>query len=120
MNEASKQFQEVLDECYTLPTHRKIKFLETLMFYFTISARGIWSDDKSSDAEKIEAFKWLNELSHRIWNLLFEIQRGEDSDSIVRLYENIKFYGKQSGLLGSHLSPALFAAFETFKANSSL
>ncbi|WP_343691319.1 hypothetical protein [Chitinophaga sp.] len=120
MNEARKQFQEVLDELYTLTTQKKVKFLEALIFYFTITARGIWSDDKSSDAEKVGAFKWLNELSHRIWNLRFELQRGEDNDSIVRLYENIQFYGEQSGLLSNHLLPAILAAFENFKANSSL
>ncbi|OQP58941.1 hypothetical protein A3860_39090 [Niastella vici] len=116
MNEAHIQFQEVFDELYALTIHKKMKFLEALMFYFTITSRGIWSDDKPSDAEKVEAFKWLNELSHRIWNLQFELQRGEDSDSIIRLYENMKFYGEQSGLLRSHLLPTILAAFENFKA----
>ena len=116
MNEAYKQFQEVFDELYALTIHKKMKFLEALLFYFTITSRGIWSDDKPSDAEKVEAFKWLNELSHRIWNLLFELQRGEDSDSITRLHENMKFYGEQSGLLRSHLLPTTLAAFEKFKA----
>lgn len=116
MNEAHKQFQEVFDELYALTIHKKMKFLEALMFYFTITSRGIWSDDKPSNADKVEAFKWLNELSHRIWNLLFELQRGEDSDSITRLYENMKFYGEQSGLLRSHLLPTILAAFGNFKA----
>jgi hypothetical protein len=62
MNEAHNQFQEVFDELYALTIHKKMKFLEALMFYFTITSRGIWSDDKPSDAEKVEAFKWLNEL----------------------------------------------------------
>ena len=116
MNEAHKQFQEVFNELYALTIHMKIKFMETLIFYFTITSRGIWSNEKPSDAEKVEAFKWLNELSHRIWNLLFELQRGEDSDSITRLYENMKFYGEQSGLLRSHLQPTTLAAVENFKA----
>jgi hypothetical protein len=110
------QFQEVFDELYELTIHKKMKFLEALLFYFTITSRGIWSDDKPTDADKVEAFKWLNELSHRIWNLLFELQRDEDSDSITRLFENMKFYGKQSGLLRSHLLPTTLAAFENFKA----
>ena len=116
MNEAHKQFQEVFDELYELTIHKKMKFLEALLFYFTITSRCIWSDDKPTDADKVEAFKWLNELSHRIWNLLFELQRDEDSDSITRLFENMKFYGKQSGLLRSHLLPTTLAAFENFKA----
>lgn len=116
MNEAHKQFQEVFDELYELTIHKKMKFLEALLFYFTITSRGIWSDDKPTDAEKVEAFKWFNELLNRIWNLLFELQRDEDSDSITRLFENMKFYGPQSGLLRNHLLPTTLAAFENFKA----
>ena len=101
---------------YALSIHKKIKFSEVLIFYFTITFRGIWSDNKPSDAEKAEAFKCLNELSHRIWNLLFELQQGEDANNIIRLYENMKFYGEQSHLLRSHMLPTTLAAYEKFKA----
>ena len=113
--EQRKQFQETFDKLHTLSSLEKIQFLEELLFYFTIAGRGIWSDDQLSEFEKIEAFKWLNELTHRIWNLRFELQRGEDTDSIIRLYENMKFYSEQSKTLGGHLVPTTIIAFESFE-----
>src|SRR4051794_24487956 len=103
MSESNKQFQDVVDELYNLTISDKIKFLDELLFYFTLTGRGIWSDDHPSGPEKIEAFKWLNELCHRIWNIKSELQQGEGNESITRLYENMKFYGEQSDLLKSHL-----------------
>jgi hypothetical protein len=69
-----------------------------------------------ASAEKGDAFKWLNELAHRIWNIKFDLQRGEDNDSITRLYDNMKFYGEQSALLKMHLVPTTLGAFKNFKA----
>lgn len=117
--EPRRQFQEVFDELRTLSRSDKIQFLEYLLFYFTIAGRGIWSDDQLSDSEKIEAFKWLNELTHRVWNIQFDLQREEDDDSIVRLYENMKFYSEQSKTLGSHLFPTTILAFESFEKKRS-
>ena len=115
MSESHKRFQEVVDELYSLTIPDKIKFLEQLLFNFTLAGRGIWSDDKPSDPEKVDAYKWLNELSHRIWNIRFELQQGEDNDSITRLYENMKFYGEQSDLLRMHLVPTTLDALGNFK-----
>ena len=115
MNESNKRLQEVVDELCYLAISDKIKFLEELLFYFTLAGRGIWSDDKPSDPEKIEAFRWLNELSHRIWNIRSELQQNEDTESFTRLYENMKFYAEQSDLLRMHLVPTTLNAFEKFK-----
>jgi hypothetical protein len=115
MNERHEQFQEVLNKLYTLTVVDKIKFLEDLLFYLTIAGRGIWSDEQPTDAEKVEAFKWLNELLHRIWNIRLELQNGEGADCVTTLYENIKFYGDQSTLLRMHLVPTTLGAFNIFK-----
>ncbi|RPD43411.1 hypothetical protein [Paracnuella aquatica] len=116
MNEQHQQFQNALEELSTLANPDKVRFLEELLFYFTISSRGIWSDEKVSEFEKVEAFKWLNELCHRIWNIKFELQREESNDSITRLYENMKFYREQSELLRVHLVPTTLGAFRNFEA----
>jgi len=115
MNEQHKQFQNALEELNTLPNPDKVRFLEDLLFYFTISSRGIWSDEKVSEFEKVEAFKWLNELYHRIWNIRFELEQEKSNDGITRLYENMKFYGEQSELLRVHLVPTTLGAFRNFK-----
>lgn len=113
--EPRKHLQKIFDELRTLSGSDKIRFLEDLLFYFTIASRGIWSDDQLPDSEKIEAFKWLNELTHRVWNIQFDLQREEDDDSIVRLYENMKFYSEQSKTLGSHLAPTTILAYKRFE-----
>ena len=115
MKETHEQFQEVLDELGTLAHFDQIKFLDDLLFYFTIAGRGIWSDEKPSDAEKVDAFKWLNELLHRIWNIRSELQNDEGHDFVTRLYENMKFHGDQSTLLRMHLVPTTLGAFNIFK-----
>lgn len=70
-----------------------------MLFYFTIAGRGIWSDEQSTVAEKAEAFKWLNELIHEIWNICFALQGAKETDYANRLYENMRIYGEQSSLL---------------------
>lgn len=115
MNTAYTKLQETLNELDAFSVSDKIIFLEVLLFQLTIAGRGIWLDDRPSDSEKVEAFKWLNELSHRIWNIRLDLLRGESDYSIIRLYENLKFYGEQSNLLRSHLAPITLSALESFK-----
>ena len=76
-------------------------------------------DYYSSDPEKITAFKWLNELTHRVWNIIFGLQQDENSDS-VGLYENMKFYAEQSLLLRSHLVLTTIIAFKNFLERGSI
>lgn len=116
MTNTHELFQEVFDELYTLSIRNKIVFLEVLLFHFSITGRALWSDNNVTDKDKVVALKWLNELCHRIWNIIFELQIGEDKESITRLYENLKFYGQQSDLLRVHLVPTILEAFENFKA----
>ena len=115
MIDTHKHLQEVLDEFFKLQPKEKMLLLDDILFSFTISGRGIWSDDEPSDKEKVEALKWLNELSHRIWNIKHELTQGEDKDSSVRLFENLKFYGEQSALLQVNIVPAILLAYKAFK-----
>ncbi len=81
----------------------KIQFNEILLSQMTIMNRAIWSDSGYSDKIKIECLKWSNELAHRIWNLIFELRRGEDNNSENELAENINFYRQQSKDFAGHL-----------------
>ncbi len=115
MNSAYIKFKVALNALDAFSTSDKILFLEALLFQLTIAGRGIWSDDQPSDSEKTEALKWLNELSHRIWNIRFDLLQSESNDIIIRLYENMKFYEEQSNLLKSHLVPTILSTFENFR-----
>jgi hypothetical protein len=116
MNDQYQQFKEAFDELFTMGVDKKIFFLQTLLSSFTIAGRAIWSDETTSDKEKVEAFKWQNELCHRIWNIISELQQGEDNDSVTRLHGNMKFYGEQSKLLQSQLVPTLLDAYRRYKS----
>jgi hypothetical protein len=92
----------------------KILFNELLLSDLTVMNRAIWDDSKTTDKTKIECLKWSNELNHRIWNLLFELKRGEDKDSENRLADNINFYRKQSEELGGHLGATIKGAVNRY------
>lgn len=109
------KLQKSLKELVSLPLADKILYLEEFLFYLTLTARGIWSDEAATDSEKLAALKWLNELAHRIWSLRADLKKEIDDDSVNRLYEHMKFYAEQSELLRTHLVPTALGAFERFK-----
>ena len=49
-----------------LSSSDRVYFYEKLAHNITISVRAIWSNEEKTEAEKIEAMKWLNEIQHRI------------------------------------------------------
>lgn len=81
--------------------------MELLLSNMTTMHRAILDDPKTSESTKLECLKWSNELAHRIWNLLFELKRGEDEDSATRLAQNIDFYRKQEKELAGHLGATI-------------
>ncbi|MGF2411558.1 hypothetical protein [Ferruginibacter sp.] len=115
MEKSEIELQYVFDELHQFSITDKTKFLEVLLFYFTLAGRGIWSDSVQADTAKVNAFKWMNELLHRIWTIHFELHQGKDHDSIKRLFENMTLYGAQSDLLSMHLQPTILGALETFR-----
>ena len=55
----------------------KIKFTEMLLFDITVMNRSLWSDPNISDKFKVESLKYSNELTHKIWGLLFGLKKKE-------------------------------------------
>lgn len=120
MNETQQQFQDVFTELYKLDYPGKKKFIEGLLFYFTIAGRAIYAAEKETDANKLAAFNWLNELTQRVCNLNHDLQHISGDEFVTRLYDNIKFYGGQSELLRIQLMPTTISAFEFIKRTMSL
>jgi hypothetical protein len=112
MNEQQLLVQQVFDNLFLATTQQKTNYIEDLLFNLTITGRGVWTDEKSNDAEKVNAFKWLNELTHRLFNMLYELRRGNNEDTITSLYNNLKFYSEQSDLLRSHLNPTILLTYK--------
>ncbi len=49
-----------------LDSEAHLTYWEKLAHNLTISCRGIWSNDKYTDVEKIEGMKYVNEVLHRV------------------------------------------------------
>ena len=105
MNTNHDDFREVFDEVNILSVADKVKFFDDILFCSTLSGRAIWSDDHATSEEIVNAFKWLNELQHRVWNIRSDLQHTEECDSLTKLYDNMKFYGEQSSLLNKLHAP---------------
>jgi hypothetical protein len=49
-----------------LSDEQRLHFYEVLAHNLTVAIRGIWSDERTSDAEKVGRMKWVNEILHRV------------------------------------------------------
>ena len=57
----------------------------------TVCARGIWSDEHLSDAEKVHQMKWLNEIQHRVIGKLRDAKPwpdGEFFEGVLRAHSD--------------------------------
>jgi hypothetical protein len=53
------------DNTMKLSEEQRLHFYEVLAHNLTVAVRGVWSDSETSDAEKVERMKWVNEVLSR-------------------------------------------------------
>tara|TARA_B100001245_G_C22695359_1_gene339108 strand:+ start:246 stop:593 length:348 start_codon:yes stop_codon:yes gene_type:complete len=109
-------FPEAIDWLSTKTLTDRTFFIKLFLSDLTIMNRAIWDDHTTSNETKIECLKWSNELSHRIWNLLFELEKGQDDYSTTKLAENLRFYQQQSKELSGHLAASFKGTVEVFNS----
>ena len=109
-------FPEAIDWLSTKTLTDRTFFIKLFLSDLTIMNRAIWDDHTTSNETKIECFKWSNELSHRILNLLFELENDRDNQSVNKLAENLKFYQQQSKELSGHLAASFRGTIERFNS----
>jgi hypothetical protein len=109
-------FYEAIDWLSKKTLDDRITFTKYLLSDLTVMNRAIWDDHTTSNATKIECLKWSNELSHRIWNLLFELENGHDDQAVTKLTENLKFYHYQSKEFSGHLAASFKGTIERFNS----
>ena len=51
----------------TAAVHARRRVYEQLWFELTIVGRDIWSRQDLQASEKLDGFKWRNEIQHRVW-----------------------------------------------------
>lgn len=102
IRQSEDQIIGIQDLLASVPPTKRLAFCERLAFDLTIVNRDIWSNDGLSDAEKLNALKESNELLHRLWGLIWKLQRDE-GEAFNRLFDNCSFYVQQAPELGRPL-----------------
>ncbi len=98
----------------------QIHFLEKIPLLITIAIRDVWLDDKASDAEKVEAMKWINEFNHRLLNTMFSFKSEPKDDAIQAVYDNVLYYARQDDITKGCLGWVMVAAYKrTCKSSNS-
>jgi hypothetical protein len=75
-----------------LSDEQRLHFYEVLAHNLTVAIRGIWSDERVSDAEKVERMKWVNEILHRVTAKVYVLRlrthewTEEDFESLILGY----------------------------------
>ncbi len=54
------------EQMVKLTEEQRLHYYEVLAQNLTIGIRGIWSDEQTDDAEKVDRMKWVNEILHRV------------------------------------------------------
>jgi hypothetical protein len=96
-----------------LGDEERIGFYEILAHNLTVAVRGIWSDEKLTDEQRVEQMKWLNEIMHRVVMKSAYLRMERNQWSEVDSWEDIKHWVAQSPELGSAVEWALKLSYRS-------
>jgi hypothetical protein len=91
------------------------EFIENFLKQSTIMNRCFWDNNEhnlTTNKETIEAFKWSNELNHRLWNLHFDLESKTENNVAIKIADNINSYIKHSNELKKNLPSTLQSALD--------
>ena len=57
-----------------LSAEQRLHFYELFAHNLTVAIRSIWSDEKASDAQKLERIKRVNEIMHRVTSKVYALR----------------------------------------------
>jgi hypothetical protein len=105
------RFTELLINLKTKDREVRVRFYEQLAFNMTICIRSIWSNPNTTDEEKIEAIKVINELSHRIFHWIWKLRRTEEVLIDGERFSDIKSYARQNNIAAGEIGAALNSSY---------
>lgn len=103
MKNTNKDFSQVLA---ALPDELKSAYYERLAYELTMVGRTIWSDPNLFAEQKLNCFRWLNEIVHLVINKIMSKRhgRGSDTDLIAAIADCIENSPEIAAGVGTALS----------------
>jgi hypothetical protein len=107
-------FQAIIEHLRTLDNAGKVKFYFALGFNLTVSVRSVWSDPLTTDKEKLDGIKAINELSHNVFNWLARLKDDEAVFDDLACFRDVKNSARQNDVANGEIGNAILRSYERF------
>lgn len=94
-----------------LDTSKKIAFYLKLGSNLTIAIRSIWSDASLKDAEKVDAIRVVNEVSHQVFNWITRLSRNDTEFNDQDCFSDIRNLATQNKQSAEEIGGACVASY---------
>lgn len=94
-----------------LETPGKINFYNRLGLNLTLCIRSIWSDFNLSDAEKVDAIRVVNEVSHQLLKWINRLLRDDKHFNDQDCFSDISNFARENKRSGDEIGAACFASY---------
>lgn len=98
-----------------LSDEERIRFYEILAHNLTVTVRGVWSDEKLTDHEKVERLKWINEILHRVTMKAAYLRMNRNLFSEIDSWEDINHWVRQCPEIETSIEWTLKMSYESCK-----
>jgi len=92
---------------------RRLLFYELLAHNLTIIIRGIWSDEETTDAEKVDRIKWVNEILHRVTSKVRVLRLGEHEWTEEDSWSDIRHWVSQNKAIEDYVNAAVKWSYDS-------
>ena len=92
-------------------------FYELLAHNLTISIRAIWHNPETSDSQKVEELKWINEIMHRVTSKIRVERLQLHNWPEIEFIKMVSSYIKQCPSIGDDVAWSINSAFEKVSKN---
>jgi len=103
---------DVLEKISKRSAQEKREYYENLAHSLTISTRAIWSDPDTSEKEKIEQMKCINEIMHQVVKKIRLYRTNDKTLSDEAILNHIENWVSQSKGVAGHVGYSIKKALE--------
>lgn len=92
---------------HSLSDEQRLYFYEVLAHQLTIAVRGVWSDNRFTDSEKVVQLKELNEILHHVTARVFNLRLREDRWTEKDMFSSIRGRISRAPEIGPYVESAI-------------